>query len=104
MDRFLQMTGLAKKAGYTVQGESGCLDAVKGQKAVLCIIAENASENTKKRLMDKCRSRGIEIIEYGTKESLGNCLGAENISAVCIKNNNFAVQLKLLSGHDRCFT
>jgi ribosomal protein L7Ae-like RNA K-turn-binding protein len=104
MDRFLQMIGLAKKAGNVIQGESGCLEAIKNQKAVLCVIAADTSDNTRKRLTDKCRSRGIEFVVYGTKESIGNCLGEENISAVCIKSESFAVQLKLLFEQDHSST
>jgi ribosomal protein L7Ae-like RNA K-turn-binding protein len=104
MDKFLQMIGLARKAGFTVQGESGCLDAIKGHKAVLCVIAEDTSANTRKRLTDKCRSHGTVCIGYGTKESIGNCVGEENISAVCIKSESFAVQLKLLFKQEQSST
>lgn len=97
MDKFLMMLGLAKKAGRTVLGEQGSLEAVRNNEVCLCVIAADAAYNTKKRISDKCKSRGIDVIEYGSREALGKYTGKEYISVVCIKNEDFAVQLKKLS-------
>ncbi len=102
MDKLLSMIGIAMKAGCAVTGEAACLDSVKKGKALLCIIASDASYNTKKRLKDKCGFRDIDFFEYGDKESMGHCLGKNKISVVCIKNENFTVQLKRLWEQNSC--
>ena len=102
MDKLLSMMGLAMKAGSLITGEAACLEAIKKKKALLCIIAADASLNTKKRIKDKCDFRGIEYFEYGNKESLGGCLGKNKISVVCIKNESFTVQLKRLQEQNIC--
>lgn len=96
-DKFLFMLGLAAKAGRTVSGEKGALEAVRNNEACLCVLARDAAYNTKKRLTDKCAYRVIDVIEYGSREELGKHTGKEYISVVCIKNKDFAVQLKKLS-------
>ena len=104
VDKFLQMIGLARKAGYVVLGEEGCIKAIKRNKAKLCIIADDASGNTKKRITDKCKNKGIEYLFYGTKESIGNCLGKKIVAVVSIKNEGFALQIKLLYKKSKSFT
>jgi ribosomal protein L7Ae-like RNA K-turn-binding protein len=90
------------KAGSVISGEAACLEAIKKKKAFLCIIAADASHNTKKRLKDKCDFRDIEYFEYGNKESIGGRLGKNKISVVCIKNESFTVQLKRLREQNNC--
>lgn len=46
----ISLVGLAAKAGKVVSGEFATEKAVKSQKASLVLIAEDASENTKRNL------------------------------------------------------
>lgn len=103
-DRFLQMLGLARKAGILVLGEESCIESIKKNKIKLCIIACDVSNNTKKRMTDKCTNKKIEYLFYGTKESIGSCLGKDVVAVVCIKNEGFAVQLRLLWEQNKSFT
>ena len=45
----LSLIGLAAKAGKVVSGEFATEKAVKGRTAYLVLIAEDASENTRKK-------------------------------------------------------
>mgnify|MGYP003196020549 CR=1 FL=1 len=47
-NRVLSLIGLATKAGKTVSGEFSTEKSVKTGKGLLVIVAEDASENTKK--------------------------------------------------------
>ncbi|NLY43602.1 MAG: 50S ribosomal protein L7ae [Clostridiaceae bacterium] len=90
------MIGLAQKAGKVVTGEEGCAEAIKKGKSKLVIIAENSSDNTKKKFMDMCFYRNIPYIVFGTKELLGKYTGKKNRAVLSIRDKNFATTIKHL--------
>ena len=53
-NRVLSLIGLATKAGKTVSGEFSTEKSVKTGKGLLVIVAEDASENTKKKIRNMC--------------------------------------------------
>ena len=81
-DRALNMLGLAARARKLVSGEFSTEKAVKTGKAVLVLVAEDASENTKKLFTDKCAFYEVPVQSYGTKEDLGRALGKDLRSSV----------------------
>ena len=54
--RILSMLGLAAKSGNLVSGEFSTEKAVKERKARLVIVAEDASEATKKNFRNLCKT------------------------------------------------
>lgn len=48
--KVLQMLGLCQRAGKLSSGETGCLAAVRDGSAELIIVADDASDNTKKKI------------------------------------------------------
>jgi len=65
-----------------VSGEFQTLEAVKKGSAMLVIIAENASDRTKKLFTDKCSYYGVPVMFFGTKEENGRAVGKELRSAL----------------------
>ena len=53
-NKVLSLIGLATKAGKTVSGEFSTEKSVKTGKGLLVIVAEDASENTKKKFRNMC--------------------------------------------------
>ena len=53
-DRALSMLSLAAKAGKVASGEFSVEKAVKSRKAYLVLVADDASENTKKLFRNMC--------------------------------------------------
>jgi len=90
MNKALGMLGLAQKAGRLVFGEDGIRKAIKSGKAALVIIAEDASDNTKKRFTDSCAFYKSELILWGTKDELGKATGKNERAAVAVCDENFA--------------
>lgn len=84
------MLGLAAKAGKIVSGEFSVEKAVKERSACLVILAEDASENTKKHFGDMCSYRKIPILFFGTKEELGSCIGKSFRANIAITDQGFA--------------
>ncbi len=70
-NRVLSLIGLATKAGKTVSGEFSTEKSVKTGKGLLVIVAEDASENTKKKFRNMCSFYEVPIFFFSDKESLG---------------------------------
>jgi ribosomal protein L7Ae-like RNA K-turn-binding protein len=85
--------GLATKAGRLISGEDACERAITGYKAALIIIAEDASENTKKHFSDMCKYRKITFRVFGTKELIGKCTGKGIRAVLAILDKEFTGQI-----------
>ena len=96
INRIYSFIGLAAKAGKLLSGEETCERAVKAKKARLVIVADDASENTKKKFGDICRYRGIEVRYFGEKKLLGKHIGKDIRSVVAVSGREFAERLKHL--------
>ena len=84
------LIGLAARGRNVVSGEFSVEKAVKSGLAMLVIVAEDASDNTKKLFRDKCSFYEIPIRVYGTKEELGHCIGKEIRSSIAIMDEGLA--------------
>ncbi len=89
-DNILSMLGLAKRAGCVVSGEFSTEKAVKEKKAYLVIVAEDASDNTKKLFTNKCSFYNIPLKIYGSKEDLGHSIGCEMRTSAAVLDSGLA--------------
>lgn len=89
-DKVLMLLGLATKAGKLVSGEFMVEKALKEGTAFLVLVAEDASENTKKHFSDMCVYRNIPIRFYGEKEFIGKSVGKEFRANVALTDEGFA--------------
>lgn len=69
--------GLAAKAGKLASGEFMSEKNVKEGKAKLVIVAEDASNNTKKMFTNMCTYYKVPIYFFGDKIKLGHAIGKE---------------------------
>ena len=83
-NKILSMLGLAARAGALKSGEFAVEQTVKSNKALLVIVAADASEGTKKHFHDMCSYRDIPIYEYATKDELGRCIGKESRASIAL--------------------
>lgn len=88
-DKILSMIGLATKAGKVASGEFAVESAVKKGKAILVIVASDASDNTKKSFKNMGAYYHVPVYLYGTKESLGLCTGREYRASLAILDAGF---------------
>lgn len=89
-DRVLSMIGIAAKAGKVLSGEFSTEKAIKCGQAYLVIVAQDASDNTKKHFSDMCVYRGLSYLEYASKESLGGCIGKEFRASLAVTDERLA--------------
>ena len=74
-NKALSYIGLATKAGKTASGEFSTEKAIKTGKAFLAVVAEDASENTKKNFRDCCAWYHVPLCILATKDELGASSG-----------------------------
>ena len=81
-NKALSMIGLATKAGKVASGEFCTEKEVKSGRAYLVIVADDASDNTKKKFQNMCDFYQVPIYFYKDKDTYIPIKGIEN------KNNN----------------
>lgn len=92
-DPVLQLLGLAQKAGAVKSGEFMTENSIKDGSAFVCIVAKDASDNTRKHFNDMCSYRDIAYLEYSDKESLGHAIGKELRASISVTNEQLAKQI-----------
>lgn len=98
-DKVYGLLGLAMKAGAVKSGEFAAEQSLKGRKACLVAVPEDASDNTKKKFRNMAAFRKVPYYEFGTKEALGHALGRQERSSLSIEDPGFASALmKYLDG------
>lgn len=99
-NKFAGMLGLAAKAGRVSSGEFSSEKSIKSGKAKLCILAADASDNTRKHFNDMCSYRGITCVtaDYD-KSELGHMVGRKDRTSVTVDDTGFAESLlKIIGG------
>ena len=89
-DRVLSMLGLAARSRNVVSGGFATEEAVKSGKAYLVIIAEDASDNTRKKYSNMCEFYEVPYEYYSVKEILGHAIGKEERSCLAVTDKGFA--------------
>ena len=84
VSKALNQISISMKAGRLVSGEFACEQAIKDGSGSLCIVATDASNNTKKSFSNSCEFYQIPFVEFGTKESLGHAIGKEYRASIVI--------------------
>jgi ribosomal protein L7Ae-like RNA K-turn-binding protein len=68
------LLGLAVRAGYVKGGTEAVKKSIHGGKSRLVILAEDASEGTKRSFRRLAGSHGVPVLECHTSLELGSCL------------------------------
>ena len=78
------------KSGNLVSGGFATEKAIKEHKAYVVIIAEDVSDNTRKRFQNMCDYHSAPIFFYGTKDELGHAIGKEYRASMAIVDQGLA--------------
>lgn len=92
--KLLSLLGLAAKAGYVASGEFSTEKLVKEGKAFVVIVAEDASENTKKMFRNMCTFYNVPIYFRIEKTELGHAIGKEFRASLAISNEGMAKSIE----------
>ena len=89
-NKVLSLLGLATKAGKVASGEFSTEKSVKTGKGFLVLVADDASQNTKKKFQNKCDFYEVPIYFIANKEELGRFCGKEFRASLAVQDWNFA--------------
>ena len=85
---------LATKAGKTESGGFATEKAVKSGKAFLVLVAEDASDNTKKMFRNMCSFYKVPFVIFGAGDELGHAIGRELRVSLAVTDEGFARMIK----------
>lgn len=94
--KWMSLLGLATRARKIISGEELVVKEIQHGKAKLVILSLDASENTQKKVMDKCNYYNIPLKRVENRELLGQAIGKEARVVVAVLDNGFATKLKSL--------
>ena len=89
-NKTMGLIGLATKAGKTAGGEFLTEREVKSGRAALVIVAEDASENAKKKFQNMCEYYKVPIRFYGDKDTLGHAMGKQFRASLAVLDEGLA--------------
>ena len=98
--KVLSLMGLSAKSGNLVSGEFSTEKAVKEHKAALVVVAEDASDNTKKSFSNMCAYYHVPMIVFADKETLGHAIGKQFRASVAVTQDGFAKAILKLTESD----
>ena len=98
--KVLSLLGLSAKSGNLVSGEFSTEKAVKEHKAALVVVAEDASDNTKKSFSNMCAYYHVPMIVFADKETLGHAIGKQFRASVAVTQDGFAKAILKLTDSD----
>ena len=95
-DKVLSLISLATKAGRCASGEFMTEGQTKSGRASLVVVAEDASDNTKKLFFNKCKYYKIPCFVYGSKQELGEATGNDSRASIAITDRGFSETINRL--------
>jgi ribosomal protein L7Ae-like RNA K-turn-binding protein len=95
-NRWMSLLGLANRARKVISGEELVIKEVRNGKAKIVILSQDASDNTRKKISDKCRYYNVPLVSVDDRYSLGQAIGKEARVVVALADNGFAKKLSEL--------
>ena len=90
MSKINSYMGFAKRSGNLIAGAETCIIYMKKKKVKLLLIAEDASENSKKKMISSANSFGVRYIVYGDSQELSKAVGSPGRTVFGILSSDFA--------------
>ncbi len=89
----MALLGLARRAGALASGTGSTRRALKEGRARLVLLAQDASETQRDKVMNLLRHGQTPRATVGTREALGSAVGSAPVSAVAVTDKEFAQEL-----------
>ena len=95
-NNYLHTLGLAHRAGKCSAGEDTVIKAIQTKKAKLVLLANDIGPQTRKKIIDKCKTYEIPTITVDDRETLGHSIGKSKRVAIAILDFGFARKIQSL--------
>lgn len=93
---WMNLLGLMQRARKIVTGEELVVKAIQKKHVVFVIIAADASDNTKKKVTDKCRYYQIPYTFFENRYAIGQAIGKAERVTVGLIDEGFANKFRSL--------
>lgn len=84
------LIGLCRKSGNLFCGTTATETAIKRKKCFLVIIAEDAGDSIKSKIVNLCTTNGIPFKIMSDKKWIGNAAGLDDKAVIAVKSKDFA--------------
>lgn len=88
------MLGLAYRARKLTTGEDTIIKDIQAKRAKLVLIANDISEQTEKKITDKCRTYNVPYFKVADRDTLAHAIGKSSRVAVAIIDQGFARKIQ----------
>lgn len=92
-ENVLSFLGIAQKARKLISGQDTVERLALLNRIFLIIVSEDASLNTKEKMMFLCKSREIPLYIFSNSEVLGKAIGKEGRKVIGVTDKGFAREL-----------
>ena len=89
----MALLGMARRAGALAYGTGSTRRALREGRARLVLLAQDASETQRDKVMNLLRHGTTPRAILGTREALGAAVGSAPVSAVAVTDREFAKEL-----------
>ena len=97
-DKVLSLISLSKKAGALACGYDAVCAAIDKSADILVIISNDLSDNTQKKVYNKCNDRDINILIIDrTKDEMGAATGQKALGVMAVTNEKLSQQIIKIS-------
>ncbi|HSJ25016.1 MAG TPA: ribosomal L7Ae/L30e/S12e/Gadd45 family protein [Longimicrobiales bacterium] len=95
-DRALALLGMAARAGAVVPGTERVREAARSGTLVFALVADDASDNSRGKLVPLLEARNIPFARQFARVELGAAIGRAPLSAVGVVDRPLADRLQSL--------
>ncbi|SFA76984.1 LSU ribosomal protein L7AE [Lentibacillus halodurans] len=95
---YLNIVGLAYRARKCSLGEETIVKDIQQKKAKLILLANDIGPQTRKKIINKCKTYEIPFEIVDDRETLSNAIGKSQKVAIAILDAGFAAKIKSLLG------
>lgn len=93
IDKLISMISMCQKSGKLLSGEENCENSIRSKKAKIIIVANDASDNTKKKFRNSSEYYHIPLYLFMTKEELGKITGKKIRAVLTVNDESFSKQI-----------
>ena len=87
MKRSLNYLGIAKRSGNLICGTDMVIKSLSSGKVKIIILASDASENTKDKIIKKAFYYQIQVVEVFSSNELSSAVGADHLMIMAITDD-----------------
>lgn len=95
-NNYLNILGLAYRAGKCSVGETAIIKDIQQQKVKLILLASDIGRQTRKKVTDKCKTYHIPYVFIDDRVTIGNAIGKSQRVAIGIIDEGFAKKIQSL--------